>query len=88
MLGIEALAQGTPVIVAARGGISDWSGRGCINVEPGDVSRMAAAIQDLASDPGKAIALGRDGQVFVRERFAREPIMRLLLDLYEEVAES
>ena len=88
MLGIEALAQGTPVIVAARGGISDWSGRGCINVEPGDVSRMAAAVQDLASDPGKAIALGRDGQVFVRERFAREPIMRLLLDLYEEVAES
>jgi glycosyltransferase involved in cell wall biosynthesis len=88
MLGLEALAQGTPVIAATGGGTSDWSARGCIEVEPGDVPRMAAAIEELAADPERAAALGRQGQVFVRERFAREPLAKALLDLYEEVAAS
>jgi glycosyltransferase involved in cell wall biosynthesis len=88
MLGIEALSQGTPVIAAAGGGSSDWSGRGCITVDPGDVRRMATAIENLAFDPERALALGRDGRDFVGESFAREPIARQLLDLYDEVASA
>ena len=88
MLGVEALAQGTPVLVAAGGGTSDWSARGCVRVVPGDVPRMAAAIEELAADPERAAELGRQGQVFVRERFARAPLVKALLDLYEEVAAS
>ena len=86
ILGLEALAQGTPVVVAESGGTPDWSAHGCVTVPPGDVRAMAAAIEDLASDPGRALALGRAGQAAVRDRFAREPIVRRLRDLYEEVA--
>ena len=88
ILGLEALAQGTPVVVAACGGTSDWSAHGCIEVEPGDVSRMAAAIEELASDPERATTLGREGQELARERFAKEPVTRALLGLYDEVAAS
>jgi glycosyltransferase involved in cell wall biosynthesis len=49
---------------------------------------MAAAIEELAADSERAAELGRQGQEFVRERFARAPVSRALLDLYEEVAAS
>jgi len=88
IVGLEALAQGTPVIVAECGGTTDWSCRGSVAVPPGDVPAMASAIEDLASSPDRAMALGRAGQDFVRGSFGRESTTRRLLDLYVEVASA
>jgi hypothetical protein len=82
ILGVEALSEGTPVIVADVGGTRDWSGAGCIRVPPGDVEAMAGAIRRLASSPDEALELGRRGQEFVAETFDRARIEPRLLDVY------
>jgi glycosyltransferase involved in cell wall biosynthesis len=85
MLGVEALAQGTPAIVADAGGTSDWADVGCIRVPAGDVAAMAEAIRRLARDPSRALALGRAGQASVRDRFSRPRLEPRLRALYQRV---
>jgi glycosyltransferase involved in cell wall biosynthesis len=88
ILGVEALASATPVIVASGGGVGEWSDHGCIAVPAHDVAAMAAAIERLAHDPDGARRLGRQGQAMVAERFARGPIEKRLREIYQEVAGS
>lgn len=88
ILGAEALAQGTPVVVSDLGGTAEWSRDGCVRVPPGDVAAMAEAVGDLAADSGAARALGRAGQVAVGRRFARERIVAELEELYRGLAET
>ncbi len=83
LLGVQALAQGTPVVVANAGGTCDWSDAGCIHVAAGDVRAMAAAVGRLAADPSLALRLGREGRAMVARRFARSDIERRLFRLYE-----
>ncbi len=70
ILGLQALAEGTPVIVADSGGTRDWSDAGCIRVPPGDVAAMADAVAALHADPRRALELGRAGREMVRRRFS------------------
>lgn len=86
ILGVEALAEGTPVVVADVGGTREWSGSGCLRVPAGDVTAMAAAISRLAADPSAALALGEEGRRSVRERFARGRHAPRLARLYRAVA--
>jgi glycosyltransferase involved in cell wall biosynthesis len=86
MIGVEALAQATPVIVGRSGGTGDWTDTGCIVVERGDVDAMADALAELARDPDRAVSLGRSGREAVAARFARATIERRLQLLYEAVA--
>jgi glycosyltransferase involved in cell wall biosynthesis len=86
ILGIEALAEGTPVIVAESGGTGEWSAAGCLRVPAGDVPAMADAIRRLAADPDLALDLGKAGQESVRELFARERIWPVLEEVYTRVA--
>ena len=86
MLGVEALAQGTPVIVADSGGTRNWSDAGCLRVAPGDVPAMAGAVRRLADDPDLALELGRAGQRAVAARFRRERIEPRLRALHHRVA--
>lgn len=88
ILGLEALAQGTPVVLAACGGTDDWSGSGCIRVPPGDVEAMAEAIRRLAADPEWALELGREGRSAVSRLFSCDRIAPMLTDLYRSVALS
>jgi glycosyltransferase involved in cell wall biosynthesis len=88
ILGLEALAQGTPVVVAESGGTGDWSGSGCIRVPAGDVEAMADAIRRLAADPEWAMELGREGRSAVGRLFARDRIEPMLAELYRSVALS
>ncbi len=82
ILGVEALAEGTPVVVAERGGTRDWSGEGCVTVPPGDDGAMAAAIRELAEDPERALRLGSVGQREVERLFSPEGVQVLLQGLY------
>jgi glycosyltransferase involved in cell wall biosynthesis len=86
MLALEALAEGTPVIVADVGGTSDWSDAGCVRVPPRDVEAMAEALKRLADDPEGAVELGRQGRTMVADRYARVTIEPRLHSLYAEVA--
>lgn len=88
ILGLEALAQGTPVVVAESGGTNEWSASGCIRVPAGDVPAMTAAIGRLAAEPQYAMELGRQGQSAIGEAFARERIAPKLTELYRRVASS
>lgn len=88
ILGLEALAQGTPVVVAAGGGTAEWSDEGCVRVAQGDEAAMAEALGELAADPAAAMALGRAGQEAVGLRFARESIVSKLGELYRSLVDS
>lgn len=88
MVGIEALAESSPVIAAATGGSMEWAAAGCLCVPPGDVEAMAAAIGRIFDEPGLADRLGREGRSMVAERFARPAIEARIRDLYEATAKE
>jgi len=83
--GIEALAEGTPVICMDTGGTRDWTDAGCIVVPSGDVAAMANAIAHLSAAPQVAQQLGEDGWEMVRTRFAPEQTLPPLWALYNAV---
>jgi glycosyltransferase involved in cell wall biosynthesis len=85
ILGVEALAEATPVIVADAGGVSEWSGAGCIRVPAGDVDAMAEAMIRLERDPEAATRLGQEGRAAVTERFSRAVIEARLAAVYEGI---
>ncbi len=86
MVGLEALAAGTPVVVAAGGGTDEWAGAGCLRTPVGDVAAMAAAIRQLADDPGLALRLGEQGRQMVAQRFDRGRLSASLERLYRDAA--
>ena len=83
ILGLEALAQGVPVIAIDRGGVRDWSDAGVIRVRT--QQEMADAIRHLHAHPDEAQALGEAGRQAVAARFAKAEIAArwegLLVDL-------
>jgi glycosyltransferase involved in cell wall biosynthesis len=85
IIGVEALAEGTPVILMQTGGTADWSDRGCVVVPAGDTAAMADAIERLAGDETLARKLGQRGQEMVRQRFGREVLLPKLSLLYDEL---
>ena len=88
ILGVEALAEGAPVVVAATGGTSEWTEAGCLVVDPLDEGAMAEAIRALASDPTLATRLGRRGRALVLERFAPEVVEAKLTRVWRAVADQ
>lgn len=85
LVGLEALAQGTPVIAMETGGLGDWAGEGARRVGPGDVGAMAAEMRALEADPALALALGERGRQ-AAARFDRESILARWEALLAEVA--
>jgi glycosyltransferase involved in cell wall biosynthesis len=54
MAGLEALAQGTPVVAYDVGGISEWCHGGAGRLVPcGDVRQAARAVRELADNPSR-----------------------------------
>ena len=84
IIGVEALANGTPVIAMKRGGMGDWMGSGCINIQPGDVNGMAAALKTMAHDPGYAQRIGEAGQAMMRHRQHTQQPTERIRSLYEK----
>ncbi len=82
IIGAQALAQGTPVVVARSGGVEEWAIEGCILVPAGDISAMAEAVQRLDRDPEVALALGEAGRSSIAWRFDRTAITAELSTVY------
>lgn len=70
--GLEALAQGVPVIAMATGGVPEWAGAGAMVVPAGDIAAMARCITALQQDPALALTLGEQGRQQVAEGFSHE----------------
>ena len=83
IIGVEALAVGTPVIAMLRGGMFDWADAGVIPIQPGNVQGMSDAISLLTDEPNTAIKLGRAGKTHVASMFKTEDLMNKLDQLYE-----
>jgi glycosyltransferase involved in cell wall biosynthesis len=86
---LEAMAHGLPVVATAAGGIPDKvdaaTGR---LVPPGDLAGLAAAVQELAGDPGLRERLGRAGRERALARFAWSGIAERTVALYRELVRA
>lgn len=87
MVIVEAMAAGTPVIAANRGGPRDIirDGESGILVDPTDTGALATAIQVLLETPDRARALAEAGRDRVRRLFGKERYAERVAGVYEEV---
>jgi glycosyltransferase involved in cell wall biosynthesis len=83
----EALACGTPVVSTTAGALSEIVEHGVsgLNVPPGQVEPLAAAIRTLLEDPQRCREMGENGARRIRERFNWRSTAEETLALYEEV---
>ncbi len=78
MAGIEALAQGTPVVAYEVGGIPEWCrGQAGLLVRCGNIREAAAAVLKLTEDAGRWVVHSRAARMvaeleFPPDRFRRE----------------
>lgn len=83
ILGLEALARGTPVIAWRRGGVPEWAQAGALLVDgPGEA---AEALARLDADSELRFRLGTEARDFVRETYGQADLLARLEDVYEGV---
>lgn len=87
---LEAWAHGKPVIGANVGGIPDLvrAGQDGLLAPFGDAPALAAAIQQLACDPGLAVHLGAAGRARVLQDFTWDRTYQALLGIYAAVMDN
>ena len=83
-----AMAAGKAVIGSATGGIPEQinDGETGLLVPANDPEALAQAILELARDPDRRKSLAAAARTKVREEFAPETQVRLLMEVYAEVA--
>jgi glycosyltransferase involved in cell wall biosynthesis len=85
MVALEAMERSRPVIAAATGGLGELvdHGRTGLLVEPGVAEPLARAIVELASDLGRAEAMGRAGRRRAISEFLESQCVERTEALYE-----
>ncbi len=82
MAGLEALAQGTPVVAYDVGGVSEWCRDGAGLLVPcGDVRRAAMAVRELTEDPTRWANHSRAAKRVAQHEFAVDRFGRDLEEL-------
>ena len=71
MVALEAMERARPVIAASIGGLDDLvrEGETGLLVPPGEAEPLANAMLELAADPARAAAMGREARRRALERF-------------------
>jgi glycosyltransferase involved in cell wall biosynthesis len=84
---IEAAAMARPVVASRLGGVEELvdDGRTGLLVPPGDPTALADAIAGVLLDPALGRAMGEAAHAVFLQRFAREPVMRRMMEVYERV---
>lgn len=82
---LEAMASGLPVVATAVGGNPELVGEGVsgLLVPAGDVQAMAGALIRMATDPGTAARMGREGRAEVERRFSLDAMVASYQGLYD-----
>ncbi|MDQ3956846.1 MAG: glycosyltransferase family 4 protein [Actinomycetota bacterium] len=81
---LEAMAQGTPVVTSRGTSTEEVAGGAAVLVDPSDASSIAAGMQELIDDGGRAAALRDAGRARAAE-YGWERTARMLVEAYEEV---
>jgi glycosyltransferase involved in cell wall biosynthesis len=86
---IEAMAAGVPVVQPRTGAFPELieATGGGITYQ-GDSKALAAALEELLSNPERARSLGQAGRRSALEKFSAEAMARATLDLYQEAVSS
>ena len=84
---IEAAAMARPVVASRLGGVEELvdDGRTGLLVPPGDPAALADEIARVLLDPALARGMGEAAHAVYLQRFAREPVMRQVMEVYERV---
>jgi glycosyltransferase involved in cell wall biosynthesis len=84
---IEALAAERPAVATRVGGVPDVVREGIDGylVDVGDADTLADRLVELAADPGKRDAMGREGRKRVLERYAVDRLVDDVDALYREL---
>ena len=87
---IEALAAERPTVATRVGGVPDVVREGVDGylVDVGDADTLAARLVELAGDPDKRDAMGREGRMRVLERYAVDRLVDDVDALYRELLET
>ncbi|MCK9926807.1 glycogen synthase [Frankia sp. Mgl5] len=87
IVNLEAMACGTAVVASRVGGIPEVvaSGETGLLVPPDDPVALAAAINEVLADPGRAAAMGRAGRDRAVAEFGWPAVAERTADLYEKV---
>lgn len=88
LAGLEAIAEGTPVVASDVGGVSQWlKHEHCgLLTPPNDSSALADAIDRLLRDPVWSRQLGENGIRLSRERFTPRAHVDRLLAMFDQIA--
>ncbi|MBM3317748.1 MAG: glycosyltransferase family 4 protein [Candidatus Eisenbacteria bacterium] len=84
---LESFALGTPVVGSRIGGIPEMvlDRETGLTFAPGEATELAAAIDWMEAHPSEAVEMGRRARRMDEERYAPEPHLRRLVELYREV---
>jgi glycosyltransferase involved in cell wall biosynthesis len=84
---LEAAAAGCCVVAAGHGGLPEIvrDGETGVLFAPRDHRALAAALADVAADPGAAARLGSAAAYDVRGRFSADALLDAVQDLYHDV---
>jgi glycosyltransferase involved in cell wall biosynthesis len=87
LVAVEALLCETPVVGFRSGGLTDVirDNSTGILVDPGDVSALARALDDVMTDPARALILGKAGRMHALSTFAPESVARRYARVYHQV---
>lgn len=84
---LEAMFAGLPVVATDVGSVREQVEPGVTGwiVPPEDPAALAAAIQELFSDPDRARAMGERGREIARKRFTMQATVRAWLRRYDDL---
>lgn len=85
LVGLEAMANGKPVVAFRTGGVPDWldDGENGLLADFKDTAGFAERIDRLLSDPGLAGRLGRNGHARAKRDFTGDVYRARLLEIYQ-----
>lgn len=83
---IEAHACEVPVIGSSSGAIPEVVGDGGLVFPEGDVKALAAAIEQIRTQPGLARRMGTSGRQMVEDKYTWRKVAEQMGDIYRRVA--
>ncbi len=87
---LEAMASGLPIVAARASGMAELvtPASGKLVEEAADATAFAAALTDLAMDPGLRRSLGSNGRQAIEAQYSLESVAERLRHLYDDVREK